>query len=183
MGKRLTKIYTRTGDDGTTGLGSGERVPKEDPRVEAYGTVDELNSAIGMLLADPALPTEVSSVLGPIQHRLFDLGGELSVPGRSVIDDAAVAEVEKHLDSLNASLPALRDFVLPGGSPGAAACHLARAICRRAERRAWALSRQSEVNAQSLRYLNRVSDLLFVMARVICRHQGGREVIWEPRKP
>jgi len=183
MGNRLTKIYTRTGDDGTTGLGNGERVPKEHPRVEAYGTVDELNSAIGVLLAEPALPAEVSPMLRSMQHRLFDLGGELSVPGRSVIDELAVAELEQHLDALNAGLPPLRDFVLPGGSPAAAACHLARAICRRAERRAWALSRQSEVNPQALRYLNRVSDLLFVMARVICRHQGGREVIWEPRTP
>ncbi len=182
MGNRLTKIYTRTGDDGTTGLGSGERVPKEDARVEAYGSVDELNSAIGVLLAGPGLPAEASAVLQGIQHRLFDLGGELSVPGRSVIDAAAVAEIEAQLDSINASLPPLRDFVLPGGSPGAAACHLARAICRRAERRTWALSRHSEVNPQSLRYLNRVSDLLFVMARVICRHQGGREVIWEPQQ-
>ncbi|MCK6372035.1 MAG: cob(I)yrinic acid a,c-diamide adenosyltransferase [Gammaproteobacteria bacterium] len=182
MGNRLTRIYTRTGDDGTTGLGSGERVTKESVRVEAYGTVDELNSAIGVVLADPDLPAAVTSCLSRIQHELFDLGGELSVPGRDVIDDEMVLGLETALDGFNADLPPLKDFILPGGTPGAARCHLARAVCRRAERRTWALARVEQVNPASLRYLNRLSDLLFVVARVIARTGGGGEVLWKPAR-
>jgi len=181
MGNRLTKIYTRTGDDGTTGLGSGERVPKDCPRVEAYGTVDELNACVGLVLAGDGLPPGIRASLTVIQHRLFDLGGELAVPGRDVILPADTAELETILDGLNADLPPLRDFVLPGGSAGAATCHLARTVCRRAERRAIALQRVEPVNPESVRYLNRLSDLLFVMARVLCRQDGGTEVIWQPR--
>lgn len=181
MGNRLTKIYTRTGDDGTTGLGTGERVPKDCPRVEAYGTVDELNSCLGLVLAVPALPPLIRTSLTGIQHRLFDLGGELAVPGRDVILASDTAGLEAVLDQLNADLPPLRDFVLPGGTPGAAACHLARAVCRRAERRIITLQRDESVNAESVRYLNRLSDLLFVMSRVLCRMDGGAEVIWKPR--
>lgn len=183
MGNRLTRIYTRTGDDGTTGLGSGERVAKDCARVEAYGTVDELNSAVGAVIAAPGVPAEVAACLADVQHRLFDLGGELAVPGRDVLDEVAVADVEAALDAFNAGLPPLRDFVLPGGNAGAAACHLARAVCRRAERRAWTLSRDAAVNPASLRYLNRLSDLLFVLARVIARSGGGNEVLWQPRRP
>jgi cob(I)alamin adenosyltransferase len=183
MGNRLTRIYTRTGDDGTTGLGSGERVPKDSARVEACGAVDELNSAIGVVLAAEGLSAEVSACLADVQHRLFDLGGEFAVPGRDVLDDAAVAALEAALDRFNAGLPALRDFILPGGNAGAAACHVARAVCRRAERRAWTLSRDEAVNPASLRFLNRLSDLLFVLARVIARSGGGSEVLWQPRGP
>jgi cob(I)alamin adenosyltransferase len=183
MGNRLTRIYTRTGDDGTTGLGSGERVPKDSLRVEAYGTVDEINSALGAVIAAPGVPESVASCLADIQHRLFDLGGELSVPGRSVIEEADVGRLEAILDGFNAGLPPLKDFVLPGGNAGAAACHVARGVCRRAERRVWSLARSEAVNPASLRYLNRLSDLLFVLARVIARQDGGSEVLWKPRHP
>ena len=139
MGNRLSKIYTRTGDDGTTGLGDGQRVSKNDARVEAYGTVDELNSAMGVLLAVPGLPEAVSGCLTEIQHELFDLGGELCIPGHRMIEAAQVARLEQELDAFNEPLPPLKDFILPGGGPAAAACHLARAIARRAERRVWTL--------------------------------------------
>ena len=181
MANRLTKIYTRTGDDGTTGLGSGERVAKDCPRVEAYGTVDELNSCVGLVLATPVLPPPIRDCLTGIQNRLFDLGGELAVPGRDVILAGDSLSLEQVLDELNADLPPLKDFVLPGGTPGAAACHLARAVCRRAERRVITLQRTEPVNPESVRYLNRLSDLLFVMSRVLCRVDGGAEVIWKPR--
>jgi cob(I)alamin adenosyltransferase len=181
MANRLTRIYTRTGDDGTTGLGTGDRVPKDCARVEAYGTVDELNSSLGALLAQPGLPAPIAARLTEVQHRLFDLGGELAVPGRNVIIAADTAGLEALLDELNADLPPLRDFVLPGGSPAGAACHLARTVCRRAERRVITLQRHEAVNGESVRYLNRLSDLLFVMARVLCRADGGSEVIWKPR--
>lgn len=181
MGNRLTKIYTRTGDDGTTGLGTGERVSKDCPRVEAYGTVDELNSCIGLVLATSTLPPVIRDCLLEIQHRLFDLGGELAVPGRNIIVAADSTGLERVLDELNANLPPLKDFVLPGGTPGAAACHLARAVCRRAERRVITLQRDEPLNPASVRYLNRLSDLLFVMSRVLCRVAGGTEVLWKPR--
>jgi cob(I)alamin adenosyltransferase len=183
MANRLTKIYTRTGDDGTTGLATGDRVPKDCARVEAYGTVDELNSALGLVLAQPELSGPVRERLLEIQHRLFDLGGELAVPGREVVIAADTAGLEALLDELNAGLPPLRDFVLPGGTTAAAACHLARTVCRRAERRVIALHRLEPVNPESVRYLNRLSDLLFVIARVLCRTDGGTEVIWRPRPP
>jgi cob(I)alamin adenosyltransferase len=184
MGNRLTRIYTRTGDDGTTGLGSGERVAKDSARVEAYGAVDELNSAIAVVIAAPGTPTDIADCLRAIQHRLFDLGGELSIPGRVVIDPAGVADLETILDRFNAGLPPLKDFVLPGANAAAAACHVARAVCRRAERRAWTLARTEAVNPEGLRFLNRLSDLLFVLARVLARQDGGSEVIWQPaRKP
>lgn len=185
MGNRLSKIYTRTGDDGSTGLGSGERVAKDDHRVEAFGTVDELNSAIGVVIATPGIDPAVAVCLAGIQHELFDLGGELCIPDRQVIDDAAVTALEETLDHYNADLPWLRDFILPGGSTAAAAaCHLARSICRRAERRCCTLARHAVVNPASLRYLNRLSDLLFVLARVLARQDGGSEVIWQPgRRP
>jgi cob(I)alamin adenosyltransferase len=136
-----------------------------------------------LAIATPAVPADVADCLGAIQHELFDLGGELSVPGRLVIDDAAVTGLEMTLDRFNAGLPPLRDFVLPGGNAGAATCHLARAVCRRAERRAWTLARTEPVNPASLRYLNRLSDLLFVLARVLARQGGGSEVLWRPRRP
>jgi len=159
MGNRLSRIYTRTGDEGTTGLGDGTRVAKDAARVEAYGTVDECNSAIGVVLAVPGLPPAVRDVLTGVQHDLFDLGGELCIPGHRAITAAHV-------------------FILPGGGPAAAACHLARTIARRAERRAWTAARDEEIAAEPMRYLNRLSDLLFVLARVLARHESGREVLW-----
>ena len=178
MGNRLSRIYTRTGDDGTTGLGDGARVRKDDARVEAYGTVDEANSAIGVILAVPGLPADVATCLTAIQHDLFDLGGELCIPGTSVIDAERVAGLERTLDRFNDPLPALKDFILPGGGPAAAACHLARTIVRRAERRVWTLAATEHVNAEVPKYLNRLSDLLFVIARALARHENGSEVLW-----
>ena len=177
MGNRLSKIYTRTGDDGTTGLGDGSRVRKDSARVEAYGTVDELNSAVGVLLAVPALPEAVNACLTEVQHELFDMGGELSIPGHRMIGAAQVTRLEQALDGFNDALPPLK-FILPGGGPAAAACHVARAIARRAERRVWALARSEEVSPELLKYLNRLSDLLFVLARVLARHERGAEVLW-----
>lgn len=177
MGHRLSKIYTRTGDAGTTGLGDGARVAKDDPRVEAYGTVDELNSAIGLVLACE-VPDPVASCLTGVQHDLFDVGGELCMPGYRAISASHVEQLEQTLDALNAELPPLKEFILPGGGRAAAACHLARTICRRAERRVWTLARDVEVNEAVPRYLNRLSDLLFVAARVLARHEHGGEVLW-----
>ena len=177
MGHRLSKIYTRTGDEGTTGLGDGERVAKDDARVEAYGTVDELNSSLGVVLASE-LPETIDRCLTAVQHDLFDLGGELCMPGYEAIHDEQVAALEEVLDALNADLPPLKEFILPGGGPAAAACHLARTICRRAERRVWTLARDAEINSAIPRYLNRLSDLLFVTARVLARHENGTEVLW-----
>ncbi len=234
MSPRLSKIVTRTGDDGTTGLGDGTRVPKDSARIEAMGAVDELNSALGVLLAQPppgaaATPSAAaadaarSTAATPhvattpahaatpataktrewlleIQQRLFDLGGELAVPGQSILDDASVARLERQIAQLNAQLPPLKEFVLPGGGAAAAACHLARAICRRAERRCWALARAAgtagtatartagrvtavrpapaKASAVSLRYLNRLSDFLFVLARIYARATGSGEELW-----
>lgn len=179
MGNRLSRIYTRTGDDGTTGLGDGTRVPKDDARVEAFGTVDEANSAVGMVLAVPGLPDSIVECLVRVQHDLFDLGGELCIPGYTVITPGYVDRLERELDDFNAPLPALKDFILPGGGPGAAACHFARTVCRRAERRVWTLSQHDDVNVEASRYLNRLSDLLFVLSRVIARHEQGSEVLWQ----
>jgi len=178
MGNRLSRIYTRTGDDGTTGLGDGSRVRKNSARVEAYGTVDELNSAVGVLLAVPEIPSAVAACLTEVQHELFDLGGELCLPGHHVITAAHVERLEKSLDAFNDTLPPLKEFILPGGGPAAAACHLARAIARRAERRVWALAEAESVSAEATKYLNRLSDLLFVLARVLARHERGVEVLW-----
>ena len=177
VGNRLSKIYTRTGDDGTTGLGDGSRVPKDDPRVEAYGTVDELNSLIGAVLAHP-LPADIAAMLAEVQQQLFDLGGELCIPGANVIDSAAVAKLENHLDKLNESLEPLKDFVMPGGSPAASVCHVARTVCRRAERRVYTLSRNAAINVESIHYLNRLSDLLFVMCRTLNKDEGEGEILW-----
>jgi cob(I)alamin adenosyltransferase len=178
MGNRLSKIYTRTGDDGSTGLGDGSRISKEHLRVEAYGTVDEANSAIGMVLCVPALPPGIAACLTEVQHDLFDLGGELCIPGHRMIGAAHVDRLESELDGFNENLPPLKEFILPGGGPAAAACHLARAVCRRAERRCWSLARTENVAPEALKYLNRLSDLLFVLARVLARHENGSEVVW-----
>lgn len=183
MGKRLSKIITRTGDDGTTGLADGGRVPKDDPRIEAIGAVDELNSVLGLLLCDD-LPEPARGVVSRVQHELFDLGGELSLPGHSLIKADAVQRLEKETELLNESLPPLKEFILPGGNRAAATCHLARTACRRTERRVITLARHAEVNPQLQVYLNRLSDLLFVIARHLARRDGGKEVQWRhERKP
>jgi cob(I)alamin adenosyltransferase len=177
MGNRLSKIYTRTGDGGSTGLGDGVRVDKDSARVEAIGTVDELNSAIGMVLTFE-MPADVDDCLTDIQHDLFDLGAELSMPGHSFIEAARTAGLEQALDDFNEDLPYLKEFILPGGSPAAAACHFARTVCRRAERRVVTLGKTEEINPQLAIYLNRLSDLLFVLALLLCRADGFDEVLW-----
>lgn len=178
MGNRLSKIYTRTGDDGSTGLGDGSRVPKESLRVDAYGTVDEANSCIGVVIAVPTVPGAVKECLMEVQHDLFDLGGELCIPGHRMLAAAHVDRLEVSLDGFNESLPPLKEFILPGGGPAAAACHVARAVCRRAERCVWTLARVEDVSPDALKYLNRLSDLLFVIARVLARREQGTETLW-----
>jgi len=179
VGNRLSKIYTRTGDDGTTGLGDGSRTPKDSPRVEAYGTVDEANSTIGVVLAVDTVPDDVRRCLTEVQHDLFELGGELSVPGYSAVTQDYVDRLESDLDGFNADLPRLKEFILPGGGTAAAACHLARTVARRAERRTQALASIEDVRPEVIRYLNRLSDLLFVIARVLARVESGQEVLWD----
>jgi cob(I)alamin adenosyltransferase len=179
MGNRLSKIVTRTGDAGTTGLGDGSRVQKDSARIEAIGTVDELNSVIGLLRATAQLPAQVSSALLRVQHDLFDLGGELAVPGYSALLDTHVTALEALIDQFNQDLPPLKEFILPGGSEAAARCHLARTVARRAERRYWTLVGQSATPPIALIYLNRLSDFLFVLARVLARHEGGAEILWD----
>lgn len=182
MGNRLSKIYTRTGDDGTTGLGDGSRTDKDGLRVAAYGTTDELNSLLGMLLTNE-LPDTVQKVLNEVQHHLFDLGGELCIPGHQAIMQTHIDWLEVTLDHFNDDLPPLKDFILPGGSLAAAQCHLARTVCRRAERLVVSLKRVEEVPPFSMKYLNRLSDLLFVVARVLARNEGGSEVLWQKDRP
>jgi cob(I)alamin adenosyltransferase len=179
MGNRLTKITTRTGDDGQTGLADGRRIPKCDPRIEAIGAVDETNSALGVVLSTPGVPPALAQVLVRVQHELFDLGAELSLPQHHAIGTSQIAHLEQALERFNADLPPLREFVLPGGTPAAAHCHVARAICRRAERCAWVLVEREVLRAEVPRYLNRLSDLLFVAARTLARQAGGREILWQ----
>lgn len=181
MGNRLSKIYTKTGDDGSTGLGDGSRVSKDSARVTAYGTVDEANSAIGLILACE-IQEDVREILVSVQHHLFDLGGELCIPGHSAIFDADITHLENTLDKFNADLPALKDFILPGGGMAAAHCHLARTITRRAERETVTLSHHDAVRPEAIRYLNRLSDLLFVVARVLARASGHGEVLWNHQR-
>ena len=181
MGNRLSKIYTRTGDDGTTGLGDGSRAEKDCERIEAIGAVDELNSVIGVALTCE-LPDRIREALTQIQHELFDLGGELSIPGYNLIKLEHVDRLEELLDDLNKDLPPLKDFILPGGTAAASSCHLARSVCRRAERRLITLSHYEDVSDISLMYLNRLSDLLFVMARAINKQQGYGDVLWQSSK-
>ncbi|GAB2504398.1 cob(I)yrinic acid a,c-diamide adenosyltransferase [Pseudoxanthomonas sangjuensis] len=179
MGNRLSKIYTRTGDDGSTGLGDGTRTGKDSLRVDAYGTVDEANSAIGVVLAAPKVPNGIRDLLTKVQHQLFDLGGELCIPGHAAIFEADIEALERQLDHYNDDLPPLKDFILPAGGEAAARCHLARTIVRRAERATVALSRHEEVRGEAIRYLNRLSDLLFVLSRVLARVDGQGEVLWK----
>ena len=179
MGNRLSKIYTRTGDKGNTGLGDGSRVDKDHIRIEAIGTVDELNSIIGMVLAYD-IPKEISNSLNKVQHHLFDLGGELSIPGHIALDESYITYLETTLDSFNEDLPMLKEFILPAGGKATSACHLARTVCRRAERRVVTLAKDESISPFSISYLNRLSDLLFVIARVLARNENGSEVLWQP---
>lgn len=177
MGHRLSRITTRTGDAGETGLGNGKRVPKDSARIVALGEVDELNSAIGVLLAEE-LPEEVRAALVEVQHDLFDLGGELSIPGHAMMAPGQVQRLEAQLEAWNSKLAPLKEFILPGGSRAAAAAHLARAVCRRAERAVVALGREEPVSEHARRYLNRLSDLLFVGGRVLNEAAGRKDVQW-----
>ncbi|HET7526305.1 MAG TPA: cob(I)yrinic acid a,c-diamide adenosyltransferase [Burkholderiaceae bacterium] len=185
MGNRLTRIATRTGDDGTTGLADGSRVAKSHRRVAAMGDVDELNSQLGVLLAEP-LPDDVRALLKHVQHQLFNLGGELSLPGQALLQADAVAALDQALERHNATLPPLAEFILPGGSRSAAIAHVARTVARRAERALVALGETEDVRAEPRQYLNRLSDLLFVLARVLNRANldglGGDDVYWRSRK-
>lgn len=190
MANRLTKIYTRSGDKGTTALANGSRVNKDHPRIEALGDTDELNCLLGLLVAEllvaesPAQEA-LRKLLLQCQNDLFDLGGELAVADANyqVITAAVIADMEQQIDELNSTLPPLKEFILPGGNRPAALCHQARSICRRAERRVVELARQETVNPEGAAYLNRLSDLLFVSARILSRQNGGEEILWQPRKP
>jgi len=178
MGNRLSKIATRTGDDGTTGLGDGSRTRKDALRVQAMGDVDELNSQLGVLLCED-MPADLREELITIQHDLFDLGGELCIPGFTMIKEAQVIRLDELLAKYNATLPALSEFILPGGSRAAALAHVCRTVCRRAERAIVALGNEESLNPQPRQYVNRLSDLMFVLARVLNRHAGGSDVLWE----
>jgi len=183
MANRLSKIVTRTGDDGSTGLSSGERITKDQPRVAAMGDVDELNSNIGLLLTE-TMPDAVREALVGIQHDLFDLGGELSLPGHTLVSEAHLARIDELIERFNTDLPPLREFILPGGSRSAALAHVSRTVCRRAERTLVSLRQNEELQTLPAQYLNRLSDLLFVLARVLNRAGGGSDVHWQQgRKP
>jgi cob(I)alamin adenosyltransferase len=179
MANRLSRIATRTGDDGTTGLADGSRTGKDSLRIDALGEVDELNSQIGLILAH-SLPENVRALLLLVQHQLFDIGAELCVPGSKKVEEAYVTHLDVALESFNAPLPFLREFILPGGCPGAAAAHVARTVCRRTERAVVRLSREEEVSISVRQYLNRLSDLLFVLTRVINRAAGVEDLYWRP---
>jgi cob(I)alamin adenosyltransferase len=178
MGHRLSKIYTRTGDQGETGLGDGSRVAKDSLRIEAIGAVDELNSNLGVLLCEP-VGADVRELMISVQHILFELGGELSIPGHERVGTAHVTRLERALDGFNADLEPLKEFILPGGSRAAALCHVARTVCRRAERRVIALASKERVSPYCIQYLNRLSDLLFVLSRTLNRRQGHGDVLWQ----
>lgn len=182
MGNRLSKIYTRTGDNGTTGLGDGSRINKDSVRVEVMGDVDELNAVIGLTLAEGVSP-RLQATLTKIQHDLFNLGGEVCIPGYVMLTQASVDELENSIDTLNSELSALKEFILPGGSKNAAFCHLARTVCRRAERKLIELHRHEKVTEISLQYLNRLSDLLFVMCRIMNKEANVSDVLWRNEKP
>jgi len=181
MGHRLSKIYTRTGDGGETGLGDGSRVRKDRPRIVALGEIDELNSAIGVLLAEP-VPEKIRAILESVQHDLFDLGGDVSIPGRATMTEDQVKRLEALLDEFNAALPPLKEFILPGGTRAVGLAHFARTVCRRAERSIVALSSSEKVADPARAYLNRLSDLLFVLGRVLNREGGRVDVLWQQGK-
>lgn len=181
MANRLSKITTRTGDDGSTGLGDGSRTRKDAARVEALGDVDELNSQLGVLLAED-LPAAVGDLFNEVQHGLFDLGGELSIPGYTAITADHLAALDAAIARYNAALPPLQEFILPAGSRAASLCHVARTVCRRAERRVVTLTRGEPVSPLAVQYLNRLSDLLFILCRVLNRHAGLADVCWQPKR-
>ena len=179
MGHRLSKITTRTGDAGETGLGDGTRVSKDSARVQALGDIDELNCVLGLVLAED-VPEAMRAALAHVQHDLFDLGGEVCIPGRSALWNTHVEQLDRRIEALREALPPLREFVLPGGTRAASMCHLARTVCRRAERALVALGRKESVSPLSVQYLNRLSDLLFLAARTINAQAGQAEPMWKP---
>ena len=181
MGKRLTRIYTRTGDDGSTGLAEGKRIDKDNIRVEAMGDIDELNSMLGVLIAG-RLDEDITGYLLNIQHRLFDIGAELAMPGCSIIQSEYVSRLEELIDNFNEDLKPLDEFILPGGTMTGAICHLARSVCRRAERHMVKLGRTEYLNPETLVYINRLSDLLFVYARVLTLQNNGKEIYWDKNR-
>ena len=178
MGNRLSKIATRTGDDGSTGLGVGSRTGKDSDRIHALGEVDELNSFVGLLLCED-MPAALRDELVTIQHDLFDLGGELCIPGYQMIKEEHVARLDGLLEKYNADLPVLKEFILPAGSRAASTAHVCRTVCRRAERAIVSLSKTEQIHAHPRQYVNRLSDLMFVLARVLNRHGGGSDVLWQ----
>lgn len=182
MGHRLSKIATRTGDDGTTGLGDGRRVAKDSARIQTLGDIDELNAQLGMLLCED-IPSAMKEDLITIQHDLFDAGGELSIPGYILLAQTHVARLDALLDNYNAELPPLKEFILPGGSRAAAQAHVCRTVCRRAERSLISLEKAEPVSACLRQYINRLSDLLFVLSRVLNRHAGAGDVLWDRQRP
>ena len=179
MTDRLTSIITKTGDDGTTGLGDGSRIPKNSLRIQAIGDVDELNSQLGLLLTAPALPQDIDTLLQQVQHRLFDLGAELSVPGYAALTDDHITALEQAVHQHNTNLPPLREFILPGGCAAAAQAHVCRSICRRAERSVVALNATEPVSDTARHYLNRLSDCLFVVARLLNQRAGKSDIFWQ----
>jgi cob(I)alamin adenosyltransferase len=181
MGNRLSKIYTRTGDDGTTGLGDGSRVDKDSLRVGVMGDVDELNATIGLILTE-SLPSYLTETFVQIQHDLFNIGGEICIPDYKILDQATVDNLEEAIDTLNEALEPLKEFILPGGTKAAAFCHLARTVCRRAERKLITLNRTEKVTNISLLYLNRLSDLLFVLCRILNQEAGIKDVLWKNKQ-
>ena len=178
MANRLTKIYTRTGDQGKTGLSDGSRVDKFHARIESLGNIDELNSIIGIILTEK-LPDDKKVILNKVQHDLFDIGGELSIPNHIKIDDKKIDFIESSLDDMNHELRPLKEFILPGGSKASCYCHLARTVCRRAERSLFSLAQTDKVNEASLKYINRLSDMLFVLARFLNKINHFNDVFWE----
>jgi cob(I)alamin adenosyltransferase len=182
MGKRLSKIYTRTGDDGTTGLGDGTRINKDHVRMDLIGTIDEINSLLGLLCAEISAEDRVHELILTCQHRLFDLGGELSIPGHTLISSEHVTYLESWIDSLNKELPALENFILPGGSRPAAICHLIRSVSRRAERLMVSLSKIQDINPAAMPFINRFSDLFFVVARTFARRNSANEILWDQHR-
>jgi cob(I)alamin adenosyltransferase len=178
MGNRLSKIATRTGDNGTTGLGDGSRTEKDSDRIASLGDVDELNSFVGLLLCEP-MPDDLREELVTIQHDLFDLGGELCIPGYQMITEAHVERLDALLAKYNATLPVLQEFILPAGSKAASIAHVCRTVCRRAERAIVTLGKSEKINEHPRQYVNRLSDLMFVLARVLNRFAGGSDVLWQ----
>ena len=178
MGNRLSKIYTKTGDDGTTGLGDGSRVAKDSLRIQAMGDIDELNSVLGLLLTEP-VSDKIRTCLIEVQHDLFNIGGEICIPNYEMVRAERVTALETILDEFNDTLTPLKEFILPGGSRAASYCHLARTVCRRAERTMHSLNGQEKITAISLQYINRLSDLLFVLCRILNKDAGVPDVLWD----